>query len=229
MGRCCAPPPTGLMPGSVPHAWNSDPLEWGNGRSMCGGIEAEMKGNVGGLPRPYATHSLGWNRSPTLQYSLTPDPSAPRLSPSTHILLIPPCHVPLCPKPLTGAGSLPPPCTPQPPPCATDLAAQAQVRYFGKDEPPAHGRPVGGIAPRDLTGPCPRGARRSHPSVPANRKERQNAAERWDSPAGDAPCPTRWSHTPGAPETLRPCGTAGEGCWARRTPAPGWSFAGAGR
>lgn len=38
-----------------------------------------MKGNVGGLPRPYATHSLGWNRSPTLQYSLTPDPSAPRL------------------------------------------------------------------------------------------------------------------------------------------------------
>lgn len=159
---------------------------------------------------------------------LTPLPCALSLS-----SISAPCWEPgpalLCPKPLTGAGSLPPPCTPQPPPCATDLAAQAQVRYFGKDEPPAHGRPVGGIAPRDLTGPCPRGARRSHPSVPANRKERQNAAERWDSPAGDAPCPTRWSHTPGAPETLRPCGTAGEGCWARRTPAPGWSFAGAGR
>lgn len=171
-------------------------------------------------------------------------------------------HAPPCPKPLTGAGHPPPPSPgaphgphPAPPtwpalPGAGRCGAQARVRYFGKEEPPAQNRVgqgaglqeggVGGgrIAPRDLTGPCPRGARRGHPSAPVNRKERQNAAKRWDSPAGvvvggvprqPRARPTRWSRTPGAPGQRRRCGTAGAGWSGRRTPAPGWSSAGAGR
>lgn len=58
------PPPPASGPGSVPHAWNSDPLEWGNGQSMCGGIEAEMKGNVGGCPGPMPHTPWGGTGAP---------------------------------------------------------------------------------------------------------------------------------------------------------------------
>lgn len=163
----------------------------------------------------------------------------------------------------SGAPTTPEPWgAPRSPPCATDLASPAGSRalrgsgtgeVFWQGQAPGAepggtrsgvtgGRRgeggEGGIAPRDLTGPCPRGARRGHPSAPVNRKERQNAAKRWDSPAGERggghhggprARPTRWSRTPGAPGKRRRCGTAGAGWWGRRTPAPGWFSEGAGR
>lgn len=130
--------------------------------------------------------------------------------------------------------------------------AQAPVRYFGKDEPrgepgwppwggtwasAAGGWRGGGIAPKDLPGPRPRGARCSGTAALANPTERQMAARMWDGRDGTGRAPpwprtsrpTRWSRTPAPPGGHRACGTAGAGWWATHTPAPGWSSAGAGR
>lgn len=112
----------------------------GNSRSVCGGIEAEMK-NKGGLPRLYAMRYLGLTGAPDSNTALLQTPQ-PHGSPPSPTFSTFPRAMSLCAQNPSPNGLLP--CTPQPPLCATDLAAQAQVRYFGKDEPPAHGRPVGG-------------------------------------------------------------------------------------
>lgn len=114
----------------------------------------------------------------------------------------------------------------------------ARVAAMGWDMGLGCGRVArGGIAPKDLPGPRPRGARCSGTAALANPTERQMAARMWDGRDGTGRAPpwprtsrpTRWSRTPAPPGGHRECGTAGAGWWAMHTPAPGWSSAGAGR